>query len=164
MFKKYFYSYFSVLCLACIFFSSKSNNSSPDLSFPIRENFSFSSLYCYRTLGNYHFHNGVDVPKSFGTPIYALSSGTVSYIGFLSSYGNTIVISYYNQYKSLYGHTSGIYSFKVGDSVSSSDIVAYVGPKYLSSGALNGFTTGPHLHFTLYYKGKVIDPLSIKYS
>lgn len=163
MFKKYLYSFMLFLCFICIFFSLcfKSDNSS--LSFPIHDNYSFSSLYGYRNLGNYHFHNGVDIPKDVGTPIYALSGGTISYIGFSSSYGNTLVISYYNGYKSLYGHMNGIYPFDIGDSVCSSDIIGYVGPKYLSNGKLNGFTTGPHLHFTLYYKGKVIDPLSVKY-
>lgn len=97
-------------------------------------------------------------------PVYALSNGTISYIGFSTSYGNTIIVSYYNGYKSLYGHMSCSYPFSVGDSVYSSDIIGYVGPKYLSDDKLNGFTTGPHLHFTLYYKDKIIDPLSIKYN
>lgn len=165
MFKKYFYSYCSFLCLICLFFSFIFNNSGSDsLSFPVRENYTLSSLYGYRTLVSYHFHNGIDVPKPPGTPVYALSSGTVSYIGFSPSYGNMIIISYYNGYKSLYGHMSNSYPFCVGDSVSSSDVVGYIGPKYLSSGKLNGFTTGPHLHFTLYYKNKLIDPVSIKYN
>lgn len=147
-----------------MFFSlSFKGDSSSGLSFPVRSNYSFSSLYGYRDLGNYHFHNGVDIPLAVGTPIYALSGGTLSYLGFSSSYGNTIVISYYSGYKSLYGHMSGDYPFCVGDSVSASSIIGYVGPRYLSDGSLNGFTTGPHLHFTLYYKDKVIDPLSVKY-
>ena len=79
-------------------------------------------------------------------------------------YGNCVIITYYNGYKSLYGHISSNFVVNVGQSVSSNDIVAYVGPKYLSSGKLNGFTTGPHLHFTLYYNNKLINPLSIKYS
>lgn len=162
MFKKYLYSFGLFLGFSCFFFSFDSNNSYY-LSFPIKNNYSFSSLYGYRDLGNYHFHNGVDIPLGIGYPVYALSDGTVSYIGFSTSYGNNIVISYYNGYKSLYGHMNGNYPFRVGDSVSSSDIIAYVGPKYLSDGTLNGFTTGPHLHFTLYFKGNIIDPLSIKY-
>lgn len=164
MFKKFFYSIGLSLGIICFFFSFNSNSdSSNSLSFPIHEKYYFSSLYGYRTLGNYHFHNGVDVPKTVGTNLYALSDGSVSYAGFSSSYGNTIIVSYYNGYKSLYGHTSGIYPFKVGDSVSSNNVIGYIGPKILSDGKLNGFTTGPHLHFTLYYRGKVIDPLSIKY-
>jgi murein DD-endopeptidase MepM/ murein hydrolase activator NlpD len=51
-----------------------------------------------------------------------------------------------------------------GQSVKAKQKVAYVGPKYLPNGKLNGFTTGQHLHFTLYYNNKLINPLSIKYS
>lgn len=163
MFKKYLYSFGLLLGFICIFFSFCFKNNTSSLSFPIHNNYSFSSSYGYRNLGKYHFHNGVDIPKAVGTPVYALSSGTISYIGFSSSYGNNVIVSYYNGYKSLYGHMSGNYPFNIGDSVCSSDIIGYIGPKYLSDRKLNGFTTGPHLHFTLYYKGKVINPLSIKY-
>ena len=41
---------------------------------------------------------------------------------------------------------------KKGDNVTQGQLVAYVGPKYLKNGKLNGMTTGPHLHFTLYKK------------
>lgn len=164
MFKKYVYSYCSILCLICIFFSFNfDSNKNYNLCFPVSGEYSISSSFGFRQLGSYHFHNGVDIPKPCGTPVHSLSSGTVSYIGFSPSYGNTIVISYYNGYKSLYGHMSGTHPFKVGDSVSYFDIIGYIGPKYLSSGSLNGFTTGTHLHFTLYFKGNVVDPLSVKY-
>ena len=164
MFKKYLYSFCFFLGTMCLFFSfSYKSDDLGLLAFPIKQTHYFSSLYGYRDLGGYHFHNGVDVPLSPGTPIYALNSGTVSYEGFLSSYGNCLIISYYNGYKSIYGHTSGTYPFKVGEEVTSSDIVTYVGPKYLDSGNLNGFTTGPHLHFALYCNGNNIDPLSVKY-
>ena len=108
-------------------------------------------------------HNGIDIPGIVGTPVYAISSGVISQIGFSSSYGNYIIITYSNGYKSLYGHMSGNYPIPVGSSVNSSDIVAYVGPKYLSNGKLNGFTTGPHLHFTLYKNNKLIDPLTVSF-
>ena len=150
----------------CLFFSSvKSDKSDNNLYFPIhKKKYYISSYFEYRTLGYYHFHNGIDIPQIEGTPIYAVSDGVVSFIGFTSGYGNCLIIKYNNGYKSLFGHISSRFIVKVGDAVKANQIVAYVGPKYLKNGKLNGFTTGQHLHFTMYYHEKLINPLSIKYS
>lgn len=162
MIKKYIIS-FLVAIFSFVILSFSSYGYSADLVFPIHSNYRISSYYGYRTLGNAHFHNGIDIPSVVGTPVYAISSGVVSQIGFSSSYGNYIIITYSNGYKTLYGHTSGDYPFPVGDYVDSYDIVAYVGPKYLSDGRLNGFTTGPHLHFTVYKDNNLVDPISIDF-
>lgn len=163
MFKKVYICFITIiLSFIALFFSF--NNSSDLLIFPIHSSYNISSYYGYRTLGSNHFHNGIDIPSSVGTPVYPVSSGVISYIGFSSSYGHYIIITYTNGYKSLYGHMSGDYPFSIGEYVSSSDIVAYVGPKYLPDGSLNGFTTGPHLHFTLYKSNTLIDPLSMNFA
>lgn len=133
------------------------------LHFPVRVKYYITSSYGYRELGTYHFHSGTDVGVPTGTKLYAMSSGVVEFIGYYSSCGHSIIISYYNGYKSLYGHISPNYLVKVGDKVSNNTVVALVGPKYLENGKLNGFTTGPHLHLTLYKNNKRIDPLSIDY-
>ncbi len=161
MIKKYIIS-FLVLILSFVVLCFSSNSGS-NLIFPIHSNYNISSYYGYRMLGSKHFHNGIDIPGSVGCPVYAISSGVISQIGFSSSYGNYIIITYSNGYKTLYGHMSGSYPFSVGDSVCSSDIVAYIGPKYLSNGKLNGFTTGPHLHLTVYKNNKIIDPMTITF-
>lgn len=160
LFKKYIiFSIFLILSILISFsFPTK------ELYFPIKSYYVLTSKYGYRNLGTYHFHSGIDLGCVEGSKIYALSSGTVIYAGYYSSCGHSIIISYDNGYKSLYGHVSPKYIVKVGDRVSVSTIVATVGPKYLEDGSLNGFTTGPHLHFTLYYNSKRIDPLSINYS
>ena len=162
MIKKYIIS-FLVTVFSFVILSFSSYGFSSDLIFPIHTSYTISSNYGYRVLGSSHFHNGIDIPCIVGTPVYAISSGVVSQIGFSSSYGHYIIITYTNGYKTLYGHMSGSYPFSVGYSVSSSDIVAYVGPKYLPNGKLNGFTTGPHLHFSLYYNNKNINPMSAEY-
>ena len=122
-----------------------------------------SSYFEYRTLHTYHFHNGIDIPLVEDTPLYALSDGVVSYTGFMSGYGHTVIIKYNNGYKSLYGHCSPKYIVSVGQNVKAKEQVAYVGPKYLPNGKLNGFTTGQHLHFTLYYNNNIINPLNVPY-
>lgn len=162
MLKKYYICFLGiVLSLVVLLFSS--SNDSDSLVFPIHSSYYISSTFGYRTLGTKHMHNGIDIPKSVGTPVYSVSSGVISYIGFSSSYGHYIIINYTNGYKSLYGHLSGTYPYSIGNNVNSNDIVGYVGPKYLSNGKLNGFTTGPHLHFTMYKNNKLIDPLSVSF-
>ena len=146
-----------------LFFSPtiKDNN----LYFPVRKKkYYISSYFGYRTLGSYHFHNGIDIPLVEGTPIYSLSDGIISYTGFLSGYGHTVIIKYNNGYKSLYGHCSPNYIVQPGQNIKAKEKIAYVGPKYLPNGRLNGFTTGQHLHFTLYYNNKLINPLNVDYT
>lgn len=164
MFKKFIYSICLLIGTICFLFSvSFKNTSKNSLSFPIKGKYYISSPYGYRNLFGYRFHNGIDIPKPEGTPVYPISSGTVSHAGFSTTCGDMIVISYYNNYKSLYCHMNGSHPFNVGDSVTTSDVVGYVGPKTFKNKQRNGYTTGPHLHFTLYYKGKTIDPSSITY-
>ena len=115
-------------------------------------------------LNYYHFHNGIDIALVEGTKLYAMADGVITFIGYSEGYGNNIIITYTNGYKSMYGHISSDFLVKKGQTVSQGELVAYVGPKYLKSGKLNGMTTGPHLHFTLYKNNKHINPLSIKYS
>lgn len=162
MFKKYLIILTIFLSFISIFFGS--NTIDNTLYFPIKKkNYYISSYFEYRTLGSYHFHNGIDIPLVEGTPLYALSNGVVSHVGFISGYGHSIIIKYTNGYKSLYGHCSPKYIVSVGQSIRAQQLVGYVGPKYLANGKLNGFTTGQHLHFTLYYNDKVINPLSVDF-
>lgn len=162
MLKKYLFIFTIFLSFIALFFGSSTVDNS--LYFPIKnKKYYISSYFEYRTLGSYHFHNGIDIPLVEGTPLYALSDGVVSSACFISGYGHSVIITYNNGYKSLYGHCSPKYIVSVGQSVKAKQKVAYVGPKYLPSGKLNGFTTGQHLHFTLYYNNKLINPLSVKY-
>lgn len=150
------------LSFISLFFSSNIHNN--NLYFPIKnKNYYISSYFEYRTLGSYHFHNGIDIPLVEGTPLYALSDGVVSYIGYISGYGHSVIIKYTNGYKSMYSHCSPNYVVSVGQTVKAKQKIAYVGPKYLPNSKLNGFTTGQHLHFTLYYNNTLVDPLSVKY-
>lgn len=122
-----------------------------------------SSFYGDRILyENHNFHNGVDFLAPVGSEIYASCSGYVEYASFLANgFGNTIILSHDFGYKTLYCHISETFLVNVGDYVSQGDIIAYVGPKYLSNGLKNGNTTGPHLHFSILYNNYYIDPLSI---
>lgn len=74
-----------------------------------------------------------------------------------------LIIQYNNGYKSMYCHLGNNILVKTGDKVVQGEQVGVIGPKYISPGVLNGYTTGVHLHFTLYFNGKSIDPLGEKY-
>lgn len=93
-------------------------------------------------------HNGIDIAASIGTTIYAAEAGEVVAVGnqdkycYRAAYGKYIVIKHNNNLTTLYGHLS-LQNVKVGDIVKRGDIIGYVGN--------TGYSTGPHLHFTVYY-------------
>lgn len=170
MFKKFYISFVIFISIFCVFFnfqntsdnitSTQNNN----LYFPINSR-NFSSYYGYRDLnGKRNFHDGLDIPSVPGTKIYACNNGVIINASFIKGYGNSIIILHDNGNKSLYGHLSENYIIKNGDYVKKGEHIGYVGPKFLSNGILNGYTTGPHLHFTIFLSnGNTIDPLSFDY-
>lgn len=90
-----------------------------------------------------HGHNGIDfsAPGARGTPIQAAADGTVIIArngGWNGGYGNYVVVTHDNGTQTLYAHmTNAIVSS--GQSVSSGQIIGYVGS--------TGKSTGAHLHF-----------------
>ena len=93
-----------------------------------------------------------------------MQNGAVTFSGFDNSGGNMIIIQYNNGYKSMYCHLSSDLKVKSNDKVIKGELVGFVGPKYLENGKLNGYTTGVHLHFSVYVNGKSIDPFSLPYN
>lgn len=91
----------------------------------------------------YQFHNGVDIAASFGSPVRAAQGGTVAGVGDLGrwAYGRWVAIRHENGLTTLYGHLS-LVAAQPGQQVSRGDVVGYEGS--------SGFSTGPHLHFTVY--------------
>lgn len=97
-------------------------------------------------------HTGIDMAISSGTPITAACSGVVSTAGFSNIFGNYVIINHSNGYQTLYGHMSKILA-KKGQWVSQGTRIGLVGS--------TGYSTGPHLHFTVYKNGRLIDPLPL---
>lgn len=97
-------------------------------------------------------HTGVDMACPTGTPITATASGTVAFTGVNPVFGNYVIIRHANGYQSLYGHMSMIIA-KKGQRVSQGTRIGLVGS--------TGYSTGPHLHFTVYKNGKLVDPMSL---
>lgn len=159
---KNFYFFFTFFILIISFFSN--NNFSNTIYYP-SDYTNISSGYGYREINDIkNFHNGIDFLSPEGTNVYAVLPGVVSYVGFLSGYGNSVIILHDNGLKTLYGHLAETFMVNNGKYVNQSEIIGKVGPKYLSNGILNGFTTGPHLHFTIFgNNGDYLNPLDFKY-
>jgi murein DD-endopeptidase MepM/ murein hydrolase activator NlpD len=100
-------------------------------------------------LGSSRMHTGVDMSAGYGTPIHACRAGTVVIAGAQGGYGNTVVIDHGGGMATLYAHQSSI-AVSVGQSVSSGEVIGYVGS--------TGMSTGPHLHFEVRLSGNPVDP------
>ena len=112
-----------------------------------------TSPYGYRThpiFGTTIFHAGMDIGVDYGTPIHAADSGTVIYAGWISGYGNTVIIDHGGGVETLYGHNQSL-NVSEGQSVSKGSVVAYAGS--------TGNSTGPHCHFEVDVNGSPTDPM-----
>lgn len=113
-----------------------------------------TSPYGYRThpiTGNYTMHNGVDLACSSGTPIYASKSGYVTTATYHYAYGNYVTINHMDGFSTLYGHMT-YFVVSEGEYVEQGQVIGYVGS--------TGYSTGPHLHFTIYYDGSTVNPMN----
>lgn len=109
--------------------------------------------FSYESRGLSFFHPGADLVAETGTSVHPIMPGVVSETNSdLLGYGNYIVVRHEGEYESLYGHLSEI-KVKVGDKV---DFDSELG----KSGS-TGFSTGPHLHLEVHYRGQVINPAEI---
>ena len=72
------------------------------------------------------------------------------YSGWLSRYGNTIIINHQNGYSTLYGHNSKLL-VKKGAKVKNGQTISLMGS--------TGRSTGTHVHFEIRFKDKAINPL-----
>ena len=95
-------------------------------------------------------HEGIDIAVGYGTPIHAAASGTVVYSGWMSGYGNFVIIDHGGGMATAYGHQSSIAAGN-GQSVSQGQVIGYVG--------CTGHCFGPHLHFEVRINGTPVDPL-----
>lgn len=100
--------------------------------------------------GESGFHTGVDLGDAYGAPVKAAKSGTVDYSGWISGYGNTIIINHGNGVQTLYAHNSELL-VDVGQTVSRGQTIAKVGS--------TGMSTGPHIHWEIRINGQHVSPM-----
>ena len=95
------------------------------------------------------FHDGVDLANNTGTPIYASRSGYVHAAGYGKNLGWYVTLNHQDGYKSQYLHMTH-YVVNTGDWVEQGQLIGYMGS--------TGRSTGPHLHFSIYYNGSSVNP------
>lgn len=98
-------------------------------------------------------HTGIDLAIVQGTPIKAAMSGKIAVVGYTNVYGNYVIIDHENGYQTLYAHLQKPAPVKKGQRVAQGTRIGAVGN--------TGYSTGPHLHFTVYKNGKLVDPETV---
>ena len=108
-------------------------------------------IYGYRS-----FHNGIDIAAGCGTPVRTPLAGKVLTAYFQSAYGNRVLIDH--------GAVGGVgtateynhlqrWIVTPGERVGRGQVIGYVGN--------TGWSTGCHLHLTIYRSGRPVDPLRL---
>ena len=95
-------------------------------------------------------HFGVDIAASPNESVLSTLDGTVVFSNYTAETGNVIGIQHNQGYMSVYKHLGSLLK-REGDKVKGGEAIALVG----NTGTLS---TGPHLHFELWDKGRAVDP------
>lgn len=100
-------------------------------------------------------HEGVDLTADYGTPIYAIGDGYISYVGRNGGYGKMVELDHQRGVTTIYAHMSR-YAKKLrnGGAVKKGQVIGYVGS--------TGLATGPHLHYEYRIHGAPKNPLTVK--
>ncbi|WP_235916522.1 M23 family metallopeptidase [Antrihabitans cavernicola] len=97
------------------------------------------------------FHAGMDFADPIGTPIAAVTDGTIIEAGPAQGFGLWVRVQQDDGTIGVFGHVNDILA-TVGQHVRAGDIIATVGNR--------GQSTGPHLHYEVWaVDGQKIDPL-----
>ena len=106
-------------------------------------------------LGYSKMHRGVDFAARRGTPIMAAGDGRVTFAGRNGSYGKFIEIRHLNGFSTRYGHLHKFgKKIKKGTVVKQGETIGFVGN--------SGRSTGPHLHYEVKHKNRIINPMTLK--
>jgi len=98
-------------------------------------------------------HHGVDFAAASGTPVVASADGRVISAGWDGALGKAVRLRHGNGYKTIYGHLRGFArGVRRGAQVKQNQIIGYVGA--------TGRATGPHLHYTMLYNDRAINPMT----
>ena len=98
----------------------------------------------------YKMHHGVDLQSKKGDKIVAAKGGVVTVASYQrGGAGYYVTINHGDGFSSSYMHMTH-FVVKKGDYVKAGQLLGYVGS--------TGVSTGPHLHFSIYYNGNSVNP------
>ncbi|MGC8719615.1 MAG: peptidoglycan DD-metalloendopeptidase family protein [Thermodesulforhabdaceae bacterium] len=110
----------------------------------------FTARRFHPILRIYRPHYGIDYAAPTGTPVSAIGSGKIVFMGKKGGFGNLVEIKHNGVYSSSYGHLSRFArGLRVGQYVERGQVIGYVGK--------TGLATGPHLDFRFYANGRPIN-------
>ena len=95
-------------------------------------------------------HYGTDIAANPNESVLATLDGTVILSTYTADTGYLIQVQHNQDFISVYKHCGSLLK-QAGDKVQGGEAIALVG----NSGTL---TTGPHLHFELWHKGRAVNP------
>ncbi len=96
------------------------------------------------------FHNGIDIVNRPGTNVAAAMAGVVRSVAFNGNFGRYIILSHGGGFQTMYAHLNRAV-VSPGESVRQGEKIAELGT--------TGYSTGPHLHFSVFKNGEPVDPL-----
>lgn len=96
-------------------------------------------------------HGGLDFRAARGSGVYATASGVISKAGRLGGYGKLVEINHGGGITTRYAHLSRI-KVKRGQRIKRGHRIGNVGS--------TGRSTGPHLHYEVRRRGRVLNPIS----
>lgn len=97
-------------------------------------------------------HLGIDIVAEKNETVKAIMDGTVIFSEWTLETGYVITIQHQWNYVSIYKHNSSLLK-ETGSFVKAGDPIAIIGET-------GEFSTGPHLHFELWYNGSPVNPLN----
>ena len=119
---------------------------------PIQGDYRVSSGFGIRNdpfTGGLAMHEGLDFTAMSGTTVVATAKGTVTRSGWDFGYGNVVEVQHAEGFATRYAHLSKRL-VQVGDTVERGGLLGEVGS--------TGCSTGPHLHYEVFIKDRVINP------
>lgn len=99
--------------------------------------------------GEKEYHSGIDIGGAYGSDIVASLAGTVTKATWSAMNGNHVVIDHGNGVVTYYLHASKLLVSE-GDYVRQGQVIMQCGS--------TGWSTAPHLHFTIRINGVLVDP------
>jgi murein DD-endopeptidase MepM/ murein hydrolase activator NlpD len=99
-----------------------------------------------------HFHKGIDLANSIGTPVCAAADGIVRFTGVQGGFGTVVRVEHEAAgIETVYAHLES-YCVKEGQKVYRGERIGLMGN--------SGRSTGPHLHYEVRKSGKSFNPQS----
>ncbi len=115
--------------------------------------FSMTELMYDETMGDWRTHDGLDIQAAEGDAVKTAADGTVVEVLDDELMGTTVIIEHASGYTTQYSSLQEDPPVGKGEEVFAGDIIGYVGATAAAES-----TMGPHLHFSVFKDGKIVDP------